>query len=68
MITNLIEFTVDLSTLLENVFNTVGSPSLLCVLGSHLLIHLREAAEERLYSVSAIDFEHGAELSEPGKH
>lgn len=67
---------MDLSTLLENVFNTVGSPSLLCVLGSHLLIHLREAAEEglnegtsyRLYSVSAIDFEHGAELSEPGKH
>ncbi|KAH8109816.1 hypothetical protein DFH11DRAFT_1809670 [Phellopilus nigrolimitatus] len=33
------------NALLGNLLTTLGSPSLLCVLGSHLLVHLKEAGE-----------------------
>lgn len=71
---SIIENTADLSTLLEALLATVGNPSLLCILGSHLLIHLREAAAEgfnegtsyRSKTFSAIRFEQpeGEESSE----
>ncbi|KAH8109850.1 hypothetical protein DFH11DRAFT_1515066, partial [Phellopilus nigrolimitatus] len=31
--------------LLANLLGVLGSPRLLCVLGSHLLVHLKEAGE-----------------------
>lgn len=36
------------STLLSYVLIATGSPALLCVLGNHLLIHLKEASEAQL--------------------
>lgn len=65
-----------MSPILHIVFDTVGEPALLCVLGSHLLIHLREAAEDdrnegTSYSLSsnyANQYEQDAESSELGKH
>ncbi|KAH8109814.1 hypothetical protein DFH11DRAFT_1809663, partial [Phellopilus nigrolimitatus] len=33
------------NALLSAILNCMGSPSLLCVLGSHLLVHLKEAGE-----------------------
>ena len=68
-VASVMAYTVDLSQDLRNLFNTLGNPSLLCVLGSHLLIHLREAAEEgrnegtsyRSKSLSMINFEQGEE-------
>lgn len=74
-VVNLIESVVDLGTILGNTFSTLGNPSLLCVLGSHLLIHLREAADEdrnerlsyRSKSFSAIEFGQGEVLSEHGR-
>ena len=73
---DLLTYTVALSTFLQNILIALGSPLLLCVLGNHLLIHLREAADEgrnegtsyRTKSSSAIEFEQGVELSELGKH
>ena len=73
---NLAAYTMDNSQILTDIFTTLGNPSLLCILGSHLLIHLREAAEEgrnegtsyRSKSFSAIEFEQGEELSYLGKH
>lgn len=73
---NLVSEIADLNQVLFNLFETLGSPSLLCVLGSHLLIHLRDAAEEGrnegtsygLKSLSAIDFEQGVELSNCGRY
>ena len=67
---------VDFSQLVQDSIGALGNPTLLCVLGSHLLIHLREAAEEgrnegtsyRLSSFSAIEFEQGAEMSDLGMH
>lgn len=64
-----------LSTVLSDIFNTLGNPSLLCVLGTHLLIHLREAADEGRNegtsygsnSTYAVEFEHETELSDLGK-
>ena len=49
---------------MQNVLKAAGDPALLCVLGSHLLIHLKEAAEKglnggtsyRMEAISAIDF------------
>ena len=70
---NTIVYAVDSNQFLRLAFfDTLGIPSLLCVLGSHLLIHLREAAEEgrnegtsyRPKSFSAIEFEQGVELSD----
>lgn len=69
---NLVTYSADLSQLLLNIIAVLGNPSLLCVLGSHLLIHLREADDEgRSYgskSLSSIDFEQGAKPSDFGKH
>ncbi|KAH8109722.1 hypothetical protein DFH11DRAFT_1709505 [Phellopilus nigrolimitatus] len=50
--------------LLANFLNVLGSPSLLCVLGSHLLVHLKEAGERgvnggtsyRMQTMSDIEF------------
>lgn len=53
------------SVLLSYILQAAGSPALLCVLGSHLLIHLKEAGESGLdegtesyglYSLSVMDF------------
>ncbi|KAH8109217.1 hypothetical protein DFH11DRAFT_964304 [Phellopilus nigrolimitatus] len=49
---------------LANLLGVLGSPSLLCVLGSHLLVHLKEAGERganggtsyRLKTMSNIEF------------
>lgn len=73
---NILTFVIDLSVLLEDVLNALGSTALLCILGNHLLIHLREAADEgqnegtsyRTKSLSTIGFEQGVELSELGEH
>lgn len=73
---NLVSITADLSTVLENILLAGGNPLLLCVLGSHLLIHLKETAEDgrdegtsyRSKSLSTIGFEQGAESSEPGEY
>lgn len=75
-VVNVIDYTADLSALLGNMINTVGNPSLLCVLGSHLLIHLKEAADEgrnegtsyRSKSISIIEFDQGVGSSELSKH
>ena len=75
-VANLIANAGGLNEILTNVFDTIGNPSLLCVLGSHLLIHLREAAEEgrnegtsyRAKSLSAIHFEQGGEMSDLGNN
>ncbi|KAH8108256.1 hypothetical protein DFH11DRAFT_1549247 [Phellopilus nigrolimitatus] len=53
-----------LNPLLANLLNLLGSPSLLCVLGSHLLVHLKEAGERganggtsyRMPTMSNIEF------------
>ncbi|KAH8112219.1 hypothetical protein DFH11DRAFT_1545911 [Phellopilus nigrolimitatus] len=50
--------------LLAELLNVLGSPSLLCVLGSHLLVHLKEAGERganggtsyRMRTMSNIEF------------
>ncbi|KAH8109178.1 hypothetical protein DFH11DRAFT_1861699 [Phellopilus nigrolimitatus] len=50
--------------LLANLLSVLGSPSLLCVLGSHLLVHLKEAGERganggtsyRMKTMSNIEF------------
>lgn len=76
MVINLVDSVADLSTLLSSTFQVAGSVSLLCVLGSHLLIHLREVAEDgqdegtsyRSKPLSAIDFEQGTELNELSEH
>lgn len=73
---NLVDDLVVLDTFLENIFDVLGSPSLLCVLGNHLLIHLREAAEEGrnegtsfgLKSPSGIHFGQVEEFSEFSEH
>ncbi|KAH8109712.1 hypothetical protein DFH11DRAFT_1547994 [Phellopilus nigrolimitatus] len=52
------------NVLLANLLNVLGSPSLLCVLGSHLLVHLKEAGERganggtsyRIRTMSNIEF------------
>jgi len=63
-LTNVISYATEVNAIFSYVLVTIGSPALLCVTGSHLLIHLREAAEKglnegtsyRLDSVSVIDF------------
>ncbi|KAH8109171.1 hypothetical protein DFH11DRAFT_1548470 [Phellopilus nigrolimitatus] len=50
--------------LLSNLLGILGSPSLMCVLGSHLLVHLKEAGERganggtsyKLKTISSIGF------------
>ncbi|KAH8109173.1 hypothetical protein DFH11DRAFT_1861690 [Phellopilus nigrolimitatus] len=52
------------NALLSDILNCVGSPSLMCVLGSHLLVHLKEAGERganggtsyRMRTMSNIEF------------
>ncbi|KAH8109188.1 hypothetical protein DFH11DRAFT_1515907, partial [Phellopilus nigrolimitatus] len=52
------------NAVLADLLTTLGSPSLLCVLGSHLLVHLKEAGERganggtsyRMKTMSNIDF------------
>ncbi|KAH8106551.1 hypothetical protein DFH11DRAFT_1549884 [Phellopilus nigrolimitatus] len=52
------------NVLLAHLLNVLGSPSLLCVLGSHLLVHLKEAGERganggtsyRMKTMSGIEF------------
>ncbi|KAH8109860.1 hypothetical protein DFH11DRAFT_1809975 [Phellopilus nigrolimitatus] len=52
------------NVLLSNILNILGHPSLLCVLGSHLLVHLKEAGERganggtsyRMKTISSIGF------------
>ncbi|KAH8106463.1 hypothetical protein DFH11DRAFT_1468308, partial [Phellopilus nigrolimitatus] len=52
------------NALLAALLAALGSPSLLCVLGSHLLVHLKEAAERganggtsyRMKTMSSIGF------------
>ncbi|KAH8112188.1 hypothetical protein DFH11DRAFT_1512040 [Phellopilus nigrolimitatus] len=52
------------NVLLAYLLNTLGTPSLLCVLGSHLLVHLKEAGERganggtsyRMQTMSNIEF------------
>lgn len=76
MAANLISSIADLSPLLSNVLLAVGNPSPLCVLGSHLLVHLKEAAEKglnegtsyRSKTLSGIDFGQETELSEPSEY
>lgn len=68
----LIPLTTDLDILPASLLQAAGNPSLLCILGSHLLIHLKEAAEEgfnegtsyRPKSLSVIDFKQVAGPSE----
>lgn len=74
-VANVVAFGAELSQLLQNIFNVLGNPTLLCIMGSHLLIHLREAAEKgrnegtsyRSKPHSAIDFWQGEESSDLGK-
>ncbi|EJC97509.1 uncharacterized protein FOMMEDRAFT_163062 [Fomitiporia mediterranea MF3/22] len=54
----------DINRFVPTLMNAAGSPSLLCVIGSHLLIHLKEAGERgmnegtsyRLRTLSDIGF------------
>lgn len=53
-----------LSTLAASLIFAAGSPAVLCVVGSHLLIRLKEAAERGLNegttyraNISAVDFD-----------
>ena len=51
--------------------DAVGNPALLCVMGNHLIIHLKEAAEKglnegtsyRLETLNAIEFGRGPDES-----
>lgn len=73
---NLVPAVANLGLLLDIVFGGIGNTSLLCVLGSHLLIHLREAAEEGRNestddggnSLDVIGFQYGVELSDLSKY
>ncbi|KAH8112162.1 hypothetical protein DFH11DRAFT_1511888 [Phellopilus nigrolimitatus] len=52
------------NAVLANLLSVLGSPSLLCILGSHLLVHLKEAGERggnggtsyRMRTMSIIEF------------
>lgn len=43
---NIIAYSTEFSSFFAYILNACGNPSLLCVLGNHLLIHLKEAAED----------------------
>ena len=66
-IANIVAFTAHLSSLSAYILNAFGSPSLLCVLGNHMLIHLREAAEvdedEGATKMTSMKFIEGHEAS-----
>lgn len=60
---NLVAYATELGPLFAAVLNACGQPALLCVLGNHLLIHLKEAGEAGMNEgtsykpkVSSIDF------------
>lgn len=76
---NLVANATTVTTQVLNVIDTIGNPALLCVLGNHLLIHLKETADKGLQigtsytlkekTLSAIDFQVGGQpplsLDEP---
>ena len=71
-IANIIAYTAHLSSLSAYILNALGSPSLLCVLGNYMLIHLREAAEvdedDGTTKMTSMKFIEGHEVSGKVSH
>ena len=71
---NLLSDVVQINSLvLEAITNTVGNPTILCILGSWMFFNLKDAAEHgvnvgtnwSLYTHSAIHFDEQQDLDDP---
>lgn len=72
---NLIGYNTTQNMVVASALQTCGDPILLCLLGNHLLVHMKEAAENglnegtsyRSQSISAIDFDRSPTTNESSK-